>query len=246
MATFYVIPKDEDLLHYGILGMKWGVRRYQNSDGSLTSAGRRRYLEGIDTEKIIKKGLRNPFHPLIGAGSELLRQKVNKRDNMDRLEGLSSRGVNLLVKDIKEDRSKGRMKNLVDQIDKNTAALDRVRNSKEYKSLVKQAEDLKDKYLDKLYSISGDDPNWEKTWVDTENELNDKLKNIEKQARKVEERELGKVWESKFKKSIEDTLLKELNPNYDPDVANLIKEATKLINSYEEDVEKRIDTYWEL
>lgn len=31
------------LIHYGIKGMKWGVRRYQNADGSYTDAGRKRH-----------------------------------------------------------------------------------------------------------------------------------------------------------------------------------------------------------
>ncbi len=31
------------LEHHGILGMKWGIRRYQNEDGSLTDAGKKRY-----------------------------------------------------------------------------------------------------------------------------------------------------------------------------------------------------------
>lgn len=32
------------LAHHGIIGMKWGIRRYQNRDGSLTAAGRKRYI----------------------------------------------------------------------------------------------------------------------------------------------------------------------------------------------------------
>lgn len=32
-----------ELYHHGVKGMKWGVRRYQNADGSYTNAGRTRY-----------------------------------------------------------------------------------------------------------------------------------------------------------------------------------------------------------
>lgn len=36
------------LVHYGVLGQKWGVRRYQNKDGTLTSAGKQRLQNKID------------------------------------------------------------------------------------------------------------------------------------------------------------------------------------------------------
>ena len=53
---------ENELMHWGIKGMKWGVRRYQNRDGSLTPAGRKRYDKEMaklkEEEKIAKNKLR--------------------------------------------------------------------------------------------------------------------------------------------------------------------------------------------
>ena len=43
MKEIYIIRDEEYLAHHGIKGQKWGVRRYQNEDGSLTDEGKQRY-----------------------------------------------------------------------------------------------------------------------------------------------------------------------------------------------------------
>lgn len=62
-----------ELLHTGVKGMKWGVRRYQNKDGSLTPLGKKRYAKELAKLEAEKKRIHQ---------QELTAKKIKKLDDM--------------------------------------------------------------------------------------------------------------------------------------------------------------------
>lgn len=80
-----------ELWHHGIMGMKWGIRRYQNPDGSLTTAGKIRYgnknrLEASVNKKAAK--LQRKYNDLTGksirqnnAAKDKIEEEARKKDS---------------------------------------------------------------------------------------------------------------------------------------------------------------------
>lgn len=67
---------ENELYHYGILGMKWGIRRYQNPDGTLTSAGKIHYTSALNGKDRKKERAADAAH---------IQSKINKLDRKKRL-----------------------------------------------------------------------------------------------------------------------------------------------------------------
>lgn len=59
------------IAHHGIKGQKWGVRRYQNPDGTLTDEGRRRYGYGTGADSLITENTKSRIKQGVKLGAKV-------------------------------------------------------------------------------------------------------------------------------------------------------------------------------
>ena len=116
----YVIHRDSDYLeHHGILGQKWGVRRYQNPDGTLTEEGKKRYLRNgkYDAGSITDDYLRYGRYKSKGkAAFGVVKNEVTKSDAYNNAKERLAK-ANIKPDDMHRVKPKKEIKNSVKEID---------------------------------------------------------------------------------------------------------------------------------
>lgn len=123
---------EKELLHWGIKGMKWGVRRYQNKDGTLTPAGKKRYNAEMERLKNEEKILKN---------KEATRAKLAKLENKqkeidERKKALNGDSGKKTATKKAGDKSEPKRKSVKDMSDEELAAVvRRAQLEKQYRDL---------------------------------------------------------------------------------------------------------------
>lgn len=141
MGSEYVLLPNGDfasvdaLNHSGIKGMKWGIRRYQNKDGSLTAAGKKRYTAEAEKLKEREKTIKNQER--VRAKVDKLNAKKAELDErqkaLDEANGVKKSKFGLKKKDADAEEAKKSAKDMSDE--ELFRALNRARMETEYNRL---------------------------------------------------------------------------------------------------------------
>lgn len=107
---------NNDLAHYGIMGMKWGVRRYQNPDGTRTNAGKRRYYGPTSVRAAIAKRSNKKVDKSFKKWEEGSKRKaeaidLGKKANVKKIESINNKAAKPEYKQSNKEYKKALRKN---------------------------------------------------------------------------------------------------------------------------------------
>ena len=149
----YEFIRESDLTHHGILGMKWGVRRFQNKDGTLTAAGKKRYgsdevrqLEKVAIKNEYKRNRKNGGSFLFKSARISTGENYNRANaDFDKIVSSDKKYRDLSQKAFNAEKKRLMMEKKV--VDKDgiydDEAYDRLTRSKEYQKVEAESQKAK-------------------------------------------------------------------------------------------------------
>lgn len=200
--------ENNELMHHGIVGMKWGVRRFQNKDGTLTARGKKRYEKELakirEEEKVVKNR-----EQVKAKQDRLNARRASLEERKKALDDTPEKKA----KAPKEKAAKPRAKSLSEMSDAELqAAINRLNLENQYKSLNPVTVSSGKKFMDsarddvlipalKKGAKEGLTKVFERVFGDAGNTIYDKIKGATNSTDEVIKKEFKKSTEKEFKKS---------------------------------------------
>ena len=153
---------EKELYHFGIKGMRWGVRRFQNSDGSLTSAGKERYNGGDygsgkqSSGKKKKIDVSKAFEPSIKGGKD--KPNISPAEKVSREAGTIAGNASKILESGSAitKASKGKQSKVNDMSDQELRdAINRLNLERTYESLTAKDTSSGMAYTNEILAIVG-------------------------------------------------------------------------------------------